>query len=154
MTKITDWHGNPASAADVLWECGTKGTYRLGYQGKVRYSAEFSAFCLCLHLLICFESRLPGRLGLALFLSVTQCYPLGREGPSSRECKVEAGTKVDRITRTASPRRINSDRLGSTQIMKKTETFTHLTVKTPPKIRPNQKRLARFLHVIQRHLHL
>ena len=44
-------------------------------------------------------------------------------------------------TRTASPGRINSDRLGSSQIMKKkkniklneVETFTHLKVKIPVK---------------------
>lgn len=35
VTKITDWQGNPACAAEVSWESGTKGTYRLGYQGKV-----------------------------------------------------------------------------------------------------------------------
>ncbi|KAJ7384847.1 E3 ubiquitin-protein ligase mib1 [Desmophyllum pertusum] len=35
VTKITNWKGNPASAAGVSWEFGTEGTYRLGYQGKV-----------------------------------------------------------------------------------------------------------------------
>ena len=35
VTKITNWQGSPASAADVSWESGTKGRYRLGYQGKV-----------------------------------------------------------------------------------------------------------------------
>ncbi|XP_078383072.1 uncharacterized protein LOC144665666 isoform X2 [Oculina patagonica] len=35
VTKITNWQGNPASGADVSWESGTEGTYRLGYQGKV-----------------------------------------------------------------------------------------------------------------------
>lgn len=37
VTKITDWQGNPASAADVSWESRTEGTYRLGYQGKVSH---------------------------------------------------------------------------------------------------------------------
>ena len=49
-------------------------------------------------------------------------------------------------TRTASPGRINSDRLGSTRIMKKkkknitlkkTETFTHLKAKIPVNNGPN-----------------
>ena len=35
VKKITDWQGTPASAAVVSWDCADKGTYRLGYQGKV-----------------------------------------------------------------------------------------------------------------------
>ena len=56
----------------------------------------------------------------------------------------EAGTKVgpDQLG-PASPGRINSDRLGSTRIMKKniklekTETFTHLKAKIPVNNGPN-----------------
>ena len=53
VTKITDWHGNPASGAEVSWESGTKGTYRLGYQGKV-YSRPFNN----VYLTFCISSRL------------------------------------------------------------------------------------------------
>ena len=83
VTKITDWQGNPACAAEVSWESGTKGTYRLGYQGKVfswiLYVLYFVTV-ICLHLLISFESRflVLSRSGP---LSVTQHYALGRGDP-------------------------------------------------------------------------
>ncbi|XP_020605863.1 E3 ubiquitin-protein ligase MIB1-like [Orbicella faveolata] len=35
VKKIMNWKENPASAATASWENGTKGTYRLGYHGKV-----------------------------------------------------------------------------------------------------------------------
>ena len=35
VKEITNWKGKPASAAVVLWESGTEGTYRRGYHGKV-----------------------------------------------------------------------------------------------------------------------
>ena len=65
--------------------------------------------------------------------------------------------KSDRITRTASPGRINSDQLGSTRInsdhkknkIEENEAFTHLKVKIPLKSRPNQVRLATFLRVVK-----
>lgn len=51
VTKITNWHGNPSCAADVLWESGTQGTYRLGYQGKVMTKSKIGilkpAWCAC-----------------------------------------------------------------------------------------------------------
>lgn len=62
VTKITDWHGNPASAAEVSWESGTKGTYRIGYKGKV-FRRSFNnvlshvlyfVAVICQQLLICF----------------------------------------------------------------------------------------------------
>lgn len=35
VTNITCWRGSNAIAVHVLWEVGTKGTYRLGPDGKV-----------------------------------------------------------------------------------------------------------------------
>lgn len=42
VTQITSWKGIPACAATVEWVCGTEGTYRLGYQGKVKYNYQIS----------------------------------------------------------------------------------------------------------------
>ena len=85
------------------------------------------------------EMLLHQNLGIATDRDHNRSSDLVFPGTATGRYKSRTGS-----TRTASPGRINSDRLGSTRIMKKkniklkkTETFTHLKAKIPVNNGPN-----------------